>query len=262
MRGSGRLLLVDDDPEVAWAVGRYLTRHGFAVDACGDGTEAIQVMEDRTFDTIITDVQLPTLNGLALIEWVHLHRPQMRVIVMTAFGAESVRELALRKGALLYLEKPVDPELVLEVLTARSARDSFSGSVNEVSLFDYLQLLLVTQRRSLLDVHSSTGQRGLLFIDMGRITHAECGDLQGEPAFRACLAFEGGTFATLPWRDPPCTTIEKAGEFLLIDTARQWDETGHQPPRLSSMPPSIEFDLVNDRKVVAPNANSGRRTSE
>ena len=84
--GKESILLVDDDPEVAWALGRYFTRAGFAVTTCGDGAEAISVLKLRHFDTVITDVQMPRLNGLALIDWLRENQSRSRVVVITAFG--------------------------------------------------------------------------------------------------------------------------------------------------------------------------------
>jgi ActR/RegA family two-component response regulator len=226
MNGKSSLLLVDDDSTVSWALGRFLTRRGFAVTACGDGAEALDLLRSQSFDALVTDIQLPGVNGLALIEWARTERPDMRVVVMTAFGSESIRAVALRKGAILYAEKPVDPELVCEMLTSPFGRDTFSGSVSDINLFDYIQLMLITNRKVVLDVTENSGRTGTLFIEQGRVVHACCGDLEGEPAFFRCLGFEGGSFNTLPWRQPERQTIDKTGEFLLIDAARLKDEAG------------------------------------
>jgi ActR/RegA family two-component response regulator len=250
MSGKPTVLLVDDDTTVSWAIGRFLTRRGFNVTVCGDGAEALKLLQAQSFGALVTDIQLPSLNGLALIEWTRAESPDTRVVVMTAFGSESIRAAALRKGALLYAEKPVDPELVCEMLTSPFARDTFSGSVADINLFDYVQLILVTNRKVILDVKESTGRSGRLHIDSGRVVHAECGDLVGEQAFFCCLAFEGGSFSTLPWRPPAQRTIEKPGEFLLMDAARLKDEAGRsEVPSPSLVPPpdpfaDFEFNLA------------------
>ena len=68
------ILLVDDDPEAVWALGRYFTRAGFPVTTCGDGEEAISLLKSKQFDTVITDIQMPRLNGLALVDWMRTNR--------------------------------------------------------------------------------------------------------------------------------------------------------------------------------------------
>jgi CheY-like chemotaxis protein len=225
MGEQSRLLVVDDDPEVAWGLGRFLARKGWAVSACGDGVEAIELLEGDGFDAVVTDVQMPRLNGLAVVEWVRRHRPSTAIIVITAFGSSSVRQACLQKGAYHYLDKPVDPELLLDLLEAGEERNTFSGSITGVDIFDYVQMLLVTRRKILVEVCSRDGERSRLFIEGGDVVHAECSGMRGERAFCHCLSFEGGSFSSLPWVDPPARTIERRGEFLLLDAAREKDET-------------------------------------
>ena len=59
---------------------------------------------------------LGRIGGLALIDWSREHRPRLRVVVMTAYGSPTIKELSVRKGAVLYLEKPVDPRMLVELL--------------------------------------------------------------------------------------------------------------------------------------------------
>ena len=224
------LLLVDDDSDVVWSVGRCLTRAGFVVSICGDGAEAVRLLESKEFEFLVTDIQMPGLNGLALIEWVRQNRPHIRVVVMTAFGSPSVRQVSLRKGALLYMEKPVDPDLLIEILNSSNQDHSFAGSVNAIDLFDYVQLMLLTKRQLILEVSSCKGEQGWLFIEKGNVLHAECGGLEGEDACYHCLSFEGGSFSSLPWKPPPKISITKSGEFLLMEAARLKDETGRGVP--------------------------------
>ncbi len=218
------ILLVDDDPETVWALGRYFTRAGFPVTTCGDGEEAISVLESRHFDTVITDIQMPRLNGLALVDWLRRNRSGTRVVVITAFGGPSIRHLSVSKGAVLYLEKPVDPDLLVSALSSTKEENAFSGSIDKIDILDYLQLMILTGRRVVLEVSSMDGKRGVIFIDDGEVRHAQCGLLEGEEALFKCLSFKGGSFVNLPWREPETTTINKPGDFLLMEAARKRDE--------------------------------------
>ncbi len=218
------ILLVDDDPEVVWALGRYFTRAGFPVTACGDGEEAISLLKSKQFDTVITDIQMPRLNGLALVEWLRANRTGTRVVVMTAFGGPSIRHLSIKKGAILYLEKPVDPELLAEALSCSREESAFSGAIDNIDILDYLQLMVLTGRRVVLEVSSKDGGQGLIFIDKGQVRHARCEHLEGEEALFKCLGFEGGSFVNLPWSEPDAITINRPGDFLLMEAARKRDE--------------------------------------
>ena len=250
MKGNKiRVLLVDDDPEIAWAVGRCLTRANCAVVTCGDGAEAINLLREKTFDVLVTDIQMPKLNGLALIEWVARHRQKIRIVAITAFGCPSVQQVVLRKGAILYLEKPFDPNILKDLILSDQDSSSFYGNIDKVDLFDYVQLIFHTMRKVILKVKSADGHVGLLYIKNGTACHAECGALRGEEAFYKCMSFEGGSFSTLPWKEPEAETIKTKGEFLLMDAAREKDETsGAIQPRhlVSNQDGETGFDFLLD----------------
>jgi CheY-like chemotaxis protein len=223
-----RVLLVEDEEAILEPMQRCLESVGFSVTTSPDGVHAMAALEGLSFDALVTDVRIPGPNGLALLDWVQEHRSHMRVVVISALGSTAVRELSLKKGAALYLEKPADPLLLIEVLNSHANRNSFSGSVGEIELFEYVQLMLLTKRRMVLELRASSGAVGTLFLDNGNVMHATCGNTEGEEAFFRCLAFEGGSFTTLPWRAPPGTSVPSRGDFLLMEAARRKDEAQHE----------------------------------
>ena len=112
----GRILIVDDDGDHRSSMARYLSTAGFSVITCADGDEAIAALEGLEFNAVLSDVQMPRVNGLSLVEWVAANRPAVKILLMTAFGSSEVYKNAMRRGAALYLEKPVDPKLLVEIL--------------------------------------------------------------------------------------------------------------------------------------------------
>ncbi len=107
------VLLVDDDADVVWGMQTCLRRAGFVVEACRNGEEAVTSLGATDFDVVVTDIMMPKLNGLGLLQSVGENRPCTKIVVMTAFGSSSLKNLIRQKGALLYMEKPVDPELLI-----------------------------------------------------------------------------------------------------------------------------------------------------
>ncbi|MBI5249737.1 MAG: response regulator [Desulfomonile tiedjei] len=225
------LLLVDDDADVVWGIGRCLARAGFSVTTSGNGAEAINLLASRHFDFLLTDIRMPEVNGIELTGWTRKNRPQTRVMVMTAFGSPAIRQLSFRKGAIQYLEKPLDPNLLIEVLRSQGQKELFSGSIDEIDLLDYMQLMMLSGKQAIVEVVCSNGDRGLVFIASGSVLHAKCGELKGEDALYRCLSFSGGTFANLPWVEPEEITIHKPGDFLLVEAARKRDETNNEVER-------------------------------
>jgi len=114
----GRVLIVDDDDDHRFGMAKYLSTAGFSVITCADGDEAIAAMEGMEFNAVVSDVQMPRVNGLSLVDWAAANKPGVKILLMTAFGSSEIYKNAMRRGAALYLEKPVDPKLLVEILNA------------------------------------------------------------------------------------------------------------------------------------------------
>jgi chemosensory pili system protein ChpA (sensor histidine kinase/response regulator) len=113
-----RVLLADDSVSVRKILGRQLTAAGYDVVAAHDGEEALKALRERPVAALITDIEMPRLNGFELLEIVR-RRPATRTlpaIVITTRTGGKHRELANRLGASAYFSKPIDFEALLAVL--------------------------------------------------------------------------------------------------------------------------------------------------
>ena len=113
---------------------------------------------------------------------------------------------------------------IVEFFSSSQNADSFSGCIDGIDIIDYLQFIMLTGKQVILEVTSEGSERGVVFLNGGRVLHAICGDVEGEEALYRCLAYKGGNFAHLPWHDPANVTIDKPGEFLLMEASRRRDE--------------------------------------
>jgi len=126
-----RVLVVDDDPNVADVVTRYLDREGFVVEAVGDGHAAVDRALQSLPDLVVLDLMLPGIDGLEVCRRIRALAP-VPVVMLTARGDEADRVAGLELGADDYLAKPFSPrELVARVKAVlRRARGPLSGAVN------------------------------------------------------------------------------------------------------------------------------------
>lgn len=109
------MLVVDDDPDVAEVVSRYLQRDGFAVEVVGEGRRAVDRALADPPDLVVLDLMLPGLDGLEVCRRLRALAP-VPVIMLTARGEESDRVIGLELGADDYVAKPFSPkELVARV---------------------------------------------------------------------------------------------------------------------------------------------------
>jgi DNA-binding NtrC family response regulator len=106
----GRILLVDDDPGVLFALCELLEARGCEVITASSGAEALGRLDD--VDVVATDLAMPGLSGLDVLEQVRARDPELPVILITAHGSERAAVAAMKQGAYDYLTKPFDNDEV------------------------------------------------------------------------------------------------------------------------------------------------------
>ncbi|MBX7165354.1 MAG: response regulator [Pirellulales bacterium] len=103
-----KILIVDDSAIDRRLAGGILEKHPqFSVDYAADGSEALAHLETHAADLVVTDLQMPGLNGLELVEAIRRRWPLVPVILMTAHGSEDIAVAALEHGAASYVPKSV-----------------------------------------------------------------------------------------------------------------------------------------------------------
>ena len=114
-RGA-RILLAEDHAAVRCLVSTSLRNRGHRVVEARNGAEALARLRSETFDLLLTDVDMPELSGLVLLEHVTAIEPGLRVVVMSAAHAHSATALEL--GAVAFLEKPFTLQLLARTVEA------------------------------------------------------------------------------------------------------------------------------------------------
>ena len=102
-----RLMVVDDDADLRSVIATFLKEKGYEVEEAGDGAEALGRLSAFDPHLILTDVRMPGMDGLALLEAVRERAPDVDVLVTTGHGDMESAVVAMREGALDYLVKPV-----------------------------------------------------------------------------------------------------------------------------------------------------------
>src|SRR5256885_442205 len=107
---TASILVVDDERAIQEILDFTLTAEGYQVATAGSGEEALTRVEQQDFDVILTDIVMPGVDGLEVLERTRLLNPRASVIVMTAYAALETAISALRGGACDFLEKPFEIE--------------------------------------------------------------------------------------------------------------------------------------------------------
>lgn len=113
---KGTILLIEDDSVQTRVITIQLARAGFKVESAKTGEEGLHLALNSDIDAVITDVGLPEISGLDLLEKIHKKKPMLPVIVITGFGTTDTAIEATKLGAFDYLVKPIKPNELLDAL--------------------------------------------------------------------------------------------------------------------------------------------------
>lgn len=108
-----RILVVDDEPDMAATFRELLAGDGDHVEIANTGTDALQRFESEKYDLLVTDFAMPGMNGLELMKEVKKNQPETDFIIITGYGTINSAVEAMRYGALNYLIKPVEPQDII-----------------------------------------------------------------------------------------------------------------------------------------------------
>ncbi len=125
----GRILVVDDEPDMASGLKQYLSKLGHTVEAVGDAESAVERLEGQIFDLVLTDLMLPGADGIDLLERIKRDWPNTIVILFTGFATVETAVQAIRKGAFDYIPKPFTPQQ-LEVVVERALKQKALADEN------------------------------------------------------------------------------------------------------------------------------------
>lgn len=106
------ILAVDDDPQIRWILTQGLNDPHYELRAAEDGLSAVQMAKDIKPDLILLDVKMPGMDGIEALERIKEHNPAIHVIVLSAYPDARVVVDAMRKGAVDFIQKPFDMDVV------------------------------------------------------------------------------------------------------------------------------------------------------
>jgi DNA-binding NtrC family response regulator len=110
-----KILVVDDEEVVRLSHIRTLASVHCNVEVVRDGSEALQVMEQRPADVVLLDLRMPGMDGMAVLKMIKQKWPETEVVIITGYPTVETAKEAVRLGAYDYLAKPVGPDDVINV---------------------------------------------------------------------------------------------------------------------------------------------------
>ncbi|PZR11403.1 MAG: hypothetical protein DI536_17395 [Archangium gephyra] len=116
------VLIADDEASIRHVLTLVLAENGYEVRAVSDGEEALKELAARPYDVVLSDVRMPKLDGIQLLEKAMALNPELTFLVMSAYGSKDLALEAVARGAYDFIQKPFKPEEVVFVLRKAEER--------------------------------------------------------------------------------------------------------------------------------------------
>jgi CheY-like chemotaxis protein len=237
MANNPKILLVDDEQEVLDLYRDLLNQLACRpeVHASNTGMRAISMLESEPFDLLITDLNMPKMDGLQMLSIVRRKFPRLCIVVLTSVLDEQFRSRAYAMGVDLFWQKPASGKETklfqecIESLLKPQAMGGFRG-VQSKNLVDIIQLECLSRSSSVLRI-THRALEGKIWVQDGEVIDASTGNAGAEEAFKEILSWKGGNFEILPHEPKHKRTIVSSYQALLLNTAQAIDESqGTKPP--------------------------------
>ena len=205
---DNRILVVDDDSYVRGATEEILIRKGYDVETASEAKAALERLEKGEYDLLLSDIKMPGMGGLELLEQVKSRWPEMHVILMTAYGTVEDAVEAMRKGAYDYIEKGSESTTSeTEIVVERALR--FQETVRENRRL----------RSELQDRYSFSGVSGMIGNSQGMEQIVDLIGTVADSRATVLVTGESGTGKELVARALHYNSCRGNGPFIRLNCA-------------------------------------------
>ncbi len=225
------ILIVDDEETVRVTLSEWFSAtYGpgqYKTFTAANGIEAIKVLAANPIDMLITDLNMPKMDGFELLAQMKSDYPRVPLIVVSAFSTPDIKTKVVDLGALYFIPKPFSFEDLEDVDFPRmlQPKKPEKGFVNGISLQSFLQLISMEGKSCTLYI-SANGNSGEIYLENGELLNAKTGKLEGDEAAYEIISWDDEGLSIEI--DNECKSKERKIELpimhLLMESARMSDE--------------------------------------
>lgn len=223
------ILIVDDEKDMLLSLKEGFETYGeiFSVLLAEDGEKAVDKLKENVISFVVTDLRMPRMDGFSLLIHIMTHYPDIPVIIMTAYSRPVMERMAMKIGAVEYIEKPFRMDDLAQKIISTLEKESDGGIFTSVSSGMFTQLIEMEQKTCTVRlVNRSSDQRGVLFFREGELLDARVNNVQGEPAALEILTWDDVVLSIQDKCSQKEKKIEADFQDILIEAMRLRNKTG------------------------------------
>ncbi len=223
------ILVVDDNQPFLNLIKKIFEKykHKFNLVTTTSGTKALELLNMSYFSIVLTDLQMPNMDGYTLLEKIKKNYPDIPVIVITAFDKPKTNIVVKKTGASAYFTKPLVIDDLIVCIENLIIKETEGGILNNASIEMFIQLIEMESKTCTIRiVNEKTNERGVIFFRDGELYGARLLNINGKEAAYKLLAWEKVNISI----ENSCLLDQKEInddlQAILLDALRLKDETG------------------------------------
>jgi len=200
-----KVLIAEDDVNLQDLFRVLLKKYKdkFEIILANDGEEAIQILEQEDVSVLVTDLQMPKVDGLTLLAYMNDKHYDIPCIVMTGHATPELEEKTANNTP-RFIRKPFQIKKLVQAIIETLESDVLEGSSRRISIASFLQMVQIEQKTCLLEIAPPNDEKGHFCIKNGELYDAVFRDLEGEAAASEMIILDG---ASVCFRNLPKTNI-------------------------------------------------------
>lgn len=221
------ILIVDDEKDMLMSLreGFETYADSFSVILAEDGEEAVDKLKENAVSLVVTDLRMPRMDGFSLLIHIMTYYPDIPVIIMTAYSRPVMERMAMKIGAVEYIEKPFRMDDLAQKIISILEKESEGGIFTRVSAAMFAQLIEMEEKTCTVRlVDRSSNKRGVLFFREGELIDARVDNTQGEAAALEILAWDDVILSIQDQCSQKERKIDSEFPDLIADAMRLKDE--------------------------------------
>ncbi|MEA3547155.1 MAG: response regulator [Thermodesulfobacteriota bacterium] len=222
-----KILFVDDDREVRRFFQNELEHFNlpFSALVAEDGVRAIEILQQEFISVVVTDLKMPRMDGLSLLNAITRDYPDISVIIITGYATEKIKKMALQSGAAGFIEKPFKIERLIGPINAILKNESDGGTLHGVTPGMFLQLVEMEEKTCTIRLtDGNSGKQGVLFFDQGLLLDARTPTQHGKDAAYDIFAWDNVSVAIQNICFQKQDRIKSDLQGILLEAMRRKDE--------------------------------------